>query len=146
MKAYSVDLRQKIVEVYQNKEESVRSCAQRVKVTRSFVQTLLKQHQQKGNIEPLPHGGGCPPKLALYADLVKELLEEKNDDTLRELSQQIKQRTGISVSNSTLCRFLLATPFNTKKKLSLRHRQKVNEYKANDLVIGKAYKMLKQRT
>lgn len=146
MKAYSVDLRQKIVEVYQNKEESVRSCAQRFKVTRSFVQKILKQYKQKGNIEPLPHGGGCPPKLALHADVVKELLEEKNDATLKELSQQIKQRTGISVSNSTLCRFLQKVYLTRKKKLSRRHRQKVNEYKTNDLVIGRACKMLKQRT
>jgi transposase len=33
MKAYSIDLRQRIVEAYLSKEESVRSCAQRFKVS-----------------------------------------------------------------------------------------------------------------
>lgn len=50
MKAYSLELRQKIVEASENQEKAVRECAQRFKVSRSFVQKLLKQHQQRGNI------------------------------------------------------------------------------------------------
>ncbi len=41
MKAYSLDLRQKIVDTYKNREGSIRQVPQRFKVARSFVQKLL---------------------------------------------------------------------------------------------------------
>lgn len=50
MKAYCVDLRQKILETYKNKEGSIRQVSMRFKVSRSFVQKLLKQHQQTGSL------------------------------------------------------------------------------------------------
>ena len=117
MKAYSVDLRQKIIETYKNKEGSIRGVAERFKVSRSFVQKLLKQHQQMGNLAPLPHGGGTPPKLTDYVLEIEKLLEEKNDATLPELCQNIKEATGINVSPSTLCRFLQKLNLTRKKKL-----------------------------
>jgi len=120
MKAYSLDLRQRIVEAYKHQEESVRSCAQRFKVSRSYVQKLLKQDREQGNLAPLAHAGGVPGKLANQEDLVRQLLVEKNDATLEELCQQIQQRSGISVSQSTLCRFLLRLNL-TRKKNSARH-------------------------
>ena len=118
MKAYSVDLRQKILETYKNKEGSIRQVSVRFKVSRSFVQKLLKQHQQIGSLAPLPHGGGTPPKLIDYVPTIKKLLEEKNDATLPELCQNLKERTGISVSPSTLCRFLQKLNLTRKKNFS----------------------------
>jgi transposase len=118
MKAYSVDLRQKILETYKNKEGSIRQVAERFKVSRSFVQKLLKQHQQMGSLAPLPHGGGTPPKLTDYVLKIEKLLEEKNDATLPELCQNLKEGTGISVSPSTLCRFLQKLNLTRKKNFS----------------------------
>ena len=118
MKAYSIDLRQKILETYKNKEGSIRQVAERFKVSRSFVQKLLKQHQQMGSLAPLPHGGGTPPKLTDYVIKIEKLLEEKNDATLPELCQDIKEGTGISVSPSTLCRFLQKLNLTRKKNFS----------------------------
>jgi transposase len=120
MKAYSIDLRQRIVEAYLSKEESVRSCAQRFKVSRSFVQKLIKMHQHRGEVSPLPHGGGFPAKLADHTDLVKQLLTEKNDATLEELCQLLKERIGIEVSQSSLCRLLQRLNLTRKKNFSRR--------------------------
>lgn len=120
MKAYSIDLRQRIVEAYLSKEESVRSCAQRFKVSRSFVQKLIKMNQQRGEVAPLRHAGGFPAKLTEHIDLVKQLLSEKNDATLQELCQQIKHRTGIEVSQSSLCRLLQRLNLTRKKNFSCR--------------------------
>lgn len=115
MKAYSIDLRQKIIETYKNKEGSIRRVAERFKVSLSFVQKLLKQHQQMGSLAPLPHGGGTPPKLTSYILEIEKFLEEKNDATLPELCQKLKEGTGISVSTSTMCRFLHKVRFTRKK-------------------------------
>lgn len=118
MKAYSEDLRRKIIDTYNNKEGSIRQVSVRFKVSRSFVQKLLKQHQQIGSLAPLPHGGGTVPKLTNYVPTIEKLLEEKNDATLPELCQNLKERTGISVSPSTLCRFLQKLNITRKKNFS----------------------------
>lgn len=118
MKANSEDLRRKIIDTYNNKEGSIRQVSVRFKVSRSFVQKLLKQHQQIGSLAPLPHGGGTVPKLTNYVPTIEKLLEEKNDATLPELCQNLKERTGISVSPSTLCRFLQKLKVTRKKNFS----------------------------
>lgn len=118
MKPYSVDLRQKIIDTYNNKEGSVRQFSVRFKVSRSFVQKLLKQHQEIGNINPLPHGGGTAPKLTDCVPRIEKLLEEKNDATLPQLCQKLKEHTGISVSPSTLSRFLQKLNITRKKNFS----------------------------
>jgi transposase len=63
MKAYSLDLRQKIVDVYQNELISQRQLAKRFSVTKSFVIKLLKQYRATGSIKPLPHGGEAKLKV-----------------------------------------------------------------------------------
>lgn len=118
MKPYSVDLRQKIIDTYNNKEGSIRQVSVRFKVSRSFVQKILKQQQEIGNINPLPHGGGTAAKLTEYVPRIEKLLEEKNDATLPELCQKLKEHTGISVSPSTLSRFLQKLNISRKKNFS----------------------------
>jgi transposase len=63
MKAYSNDLRQKIINAYINREGSYRQLALKFNVSLSFVQTLINRYQDIGRVEPLPHGGGQKPKI-----------------------------------------------------------------------------------
>ena len=51
MKSYSLDLRQKIVDVYQSESISQRQLAQRFGVAKSFVIKLLKQYRETGDIK-----------------------------------------------------------------------------------------------
>lgn len=146
MKAYSIDIRQKILDTYNKKEGSIRQVSARFKVSRSFVQKLLKQHQQMGSLAPLPHGGGTPPKLNDYLPEIEKLLEEKNDATLPELCQKLKESQGIRVCPSTLCRFLQKVKLTRKKKLFRQVKQQVNEYKICDLTTGKWCGISNQKT
>ena len=50
MKAYSLDLRKKIIEAYLNQEGSIRKLAVRFKVAKSFIQTLIKRYKEEGSI------------------------------------------------------------------------------------------------
>ncbi len=63
MKAYSIDLRQKIIKVHENENISIRKLAQRFRVAKSFIQKLLKQYRETGDITPRPQGGSSAPKL-----------------------------------------------------------------------------------
>ena len=43
MKPYSIDFRQKIIDVYENEKTSIRKLAERFRVAKSFIQKLVKQ-------------------------------------------------------------------------------------------------------
>ncbi|MEQ9667473.1 helix-turn-helix domain-containing protein [Coleofasciculus sp. G2-EDA-02] len=120
MKAYSIDLRQKVVEAVSNQEDSQREIAKRFKVSLSFVQRLLKRYRETGNIEPASGGRGFEAQLTKYESLVEELVRENNDATLAELKENIYQRTKVIVSCSSLCRFLQKRKW-TRKKNALCH-------------------------
>ena len=52
MKAYSTDLRQKIIEPYENGHISQHQLAQRFRVAKGFVIKLLKQYRETDNVSP----------------------------------------------------------------------------------------------
>lgn len=117
MKTYSKDLRQKIIETKLEADESDQKIAARFRVSRSFVNKIVRQYSRCGNYEALPHGGGAQPKLGKEEiALVIELVEEDNDATLEQLSTRLEERTGIKVSVSTLCRLLQRLKLTRKKK------------------------------
>jgi len=58
MKAYSTDLRQKIIDVYGKEQISQRQLAKRFDVALSFIVKLLKQYRETGEIAPKPLMGG----------------------------------------------------------------------------------------
>ena len=58
MKAYSVEFRQKIIQVYQEEKISQAKLAMRFRVALSFVEKIIKQWRETGDVSPKPHGGG----------------------------------------------------------------------------------------
>ncbi|WP_051041640.1 hypothetical protein [Oscillatoria nigro-viridis] len=52
MKAYSVDLRTKIVAAHQDQKLSIRKTAAIFSVSKSLVQKLVKQQKIEGNLQP----------------------------------------------------------------------------------------------
>ena len=125
MQPYSLDLRQKILEVYEQEKISIRKVAQRFRVAKSFVQKLLKQYQQTGNLKPKRQGGNSPPKVQ-GADLVilTEIIENNNDATLEELCELLEEQTGIKVSRATMGRISQNLDYTFKKKLSMLPKKK----------------------
>jgi transposase len=146
MKAYSVDLRQRIVEAYEQNEGSQRELAQRFKVSLTFVQSLLKRFHAEETIEPKPHTGGFLPKLANHLNLIKQLVEQDNDATLEELCSQLEQKTGLRVSISTMCRALQLLNLTRKKKHFMPLKQKRIEFKGCVAIIGKRFETCAQKT
>lgn len=117
MKAYSTDLRQKIIETKLETQEADQKIAERFRVSRSFVNKLVRQYQLIGNYETLPHGGGAQAKLTReQIAVVIQLVEGNNDATLEHLSDLLKEKSGIKVSISTICRLLQRLKLTRKKK------------------------------
>ncbi len=66
MKAYSLDFRQKILQVYENEKISQRQLAKWFCVALSFIEKLLKQYKETGSIAAKPFAGGVKLKLNSY--------------------------------------------------------------------------------
>ncbi len=118
MKAYSIDFREKILDVYFTERVSIRKLAKRFGVAKSFVETLLKRLRETGDILPKPHGGGPQPKLnAQRLTLLRALVEADNDATLAELCEQLEAETSIRLSRSTMGRIVQTLQLTRKKTL-----------------------------
>lgn len=129
MNHYSIDLRQKVIEAYENHEGSQRQLASRFKVSLGFIQNLLKRYRIDDTIEPRPRAKGFPPKLAEHKEDVKTLVEQNPDSTLQELTVLIEQKSGVRVSVSTLHYFLQKLKLTRKKKLFTPTKLKLSEFK-----------------
>jgi transposase len=122
MKAYSVDLRQKIMDAYNEQEGSQRQLAKRFRVSLSFIENLLKRYRSEGTVEPRAHGGGQLAKLNPEQEAVlATLVEENNDAILVELCDQLEQRVDVRISRATMGRYVQKLKL-TRKKNSARNR------------------------
>ena len=121
MKAYSNDLRQKIVESNRRDMESIQQTAKRFHVSYSFVWKLLSGYEQTGKFSPKPHGGGAKPKLSSsQLVMVAQLIEQKNDVILEELVIQLEEKIGVRVSRATMG-WVVRKLKLTRKKNFTRH-------------------------
>jgi transposase len=121
MRAYSLDFREKIIHIYFTERMSVRKVAKLFGVATSFVEKLLKQLRETGDILPKPHAGGPEPKLnGSQLNLVKALVEADNDATLDQLRQRLADETSVSISRATMG-WILQQIDLTRKKNTPRH-------------------------
>lgn len=117
MKPYSIDFREKIIEVWKKENLSIRSLAKRFGVAKSFIQKLLKQYQQTGDIRPLQQGGSPSPKLnSEQLVILVEIMEKNNDATLEELCELLYKETGVQVQKTTMGRISKQLNYSVKKK------------------------------
>ena len=63
MAAYSVDLRERIIEAVERNVSSKRQIARLFGVHESFLSKLLRQKRERGTLAPFPPGGGAQAKL-----------------------------------------------------------------------------------
>jgi transposase len=122
MRAYSDDLRQRVIEAYKAKEGTMDELAARFRVSSSFVCKLWMRYLRTGKFAALPHGGG-QGRVLDAGDLrtIKRLVEEKPDRTLAELREELERQRKKRVSDPTMSR-ALAGLGKTRKKNSTGKR------------------------
>lgn len=118
MKPHSIEFRQKIIEVHEKENISIRQLAQRFCVAKSFIQKLLKQYKETGDLHPQPQGGSPETKLnpEQLIDLV-EIIETHNDATLEELCDLLEEKVQVRVSRATMGRITQKLNYSVKKTL-----------------------------
>lgn len=121
--AYSLDLRMRIVAAVERKDQSKRAIAKLFGVHESFIYKLLRQQRDRGDIAPLPHGGGADAKLKEpHLTILSDLVAQAPDATLDELREQMKKQARVAVSVTTIWRGLDSLELSRKKSLSGRRK------------------------
>src|SRR5215207_4049516 len=117
MRAYSTDLREKIVLAYEGGEGTFDEIADTFGVARCTVGRLLKLARSGSGLAPLPHGGGYPASLDdRRLALLRAQVERRPDATLEELAAYLRKRCRVQVHPSTVCRALQRLDLPRKKK------------------------------
>jgi transposase len=117
MKAYSLDLRRRVVQAYEQGEGSISESASRFGACPAFVKKMLRQWRESGDLTPLPHGGGKPASLTpRQRQLLKRKVREQSDISLAELQSLREEREEIRVHVSTISRALTALGLPLKKE------------------------------
>ncbi len=129
MKAYSIDLREKIVQAYEHGNTSVRKVATNFGVTKSFVQKLLLMKKTEGHVKPKKQGGAVKGELDGYDVQLATMIEQYPDKTLLEYCEYWATTYGIWVSTSTMCRALKKQNLTLKKRRYAAAKQELKESK-----------------
>jgi transposase len=117
MKAYSLDLRQKVLAAALRGDRSLREVAELFGVGKTFVDKVLGLHRAGEDIAPRPHGGGYPPRLLpRHEKLLHARVRQRKDATLAELRAHLEEHAALSVSVSTVSRSLIRLGLGRKKK------------------------------
>lgn len=117
MKAYDLDLRERIVEA---KAEglSIAQTAQRFKVSSASVKRYVKQQREMGTLAAKKRPGKQPLLNGKALSILEKQVRERNDLSLAEHCQELEQRIGLRVSLTTLHRSLGRLSITRKKDTS----------------------------
>lgn len=115
MQAYSLDLRQRIVQAYEQGQGSIPEIAQRFSVSPAFVSKMLRQWRESSDLAPLPHGGGKPSSLSKRHLQLLRHKAQQSDASLAELQQLLSDEHQVNVHISTISRALARLGLPRKK-------------------------------
>lgn len=119
MKAYSLDLRHRVVEAVDRGEGTLEEVAVLFGVGLTFIKKMLHQRRETGNLRPRPHGGGKPPSLKQkHLRSLRAAIKRDNDATLEELCDHLTDTAQVAVSTATVSRALSRLGLSRKKSSS----------------------------
>ena len=113
MRAYSMDLRDRVVAAGDSGESTPTEVAEQFGVSRAWVYRLLQRRRDEGSYQHKGHGGGRQPAFSGHAlNRLDQLVQRQPDATLKELRQQ----SGVQCS--------LTAVFNALKRLDYRRKKR----------------------
>jgi len=112
MKAYSMDLRERVVAACDARDGTREQVAERFSVSVSWIRDLLRWRRETGSIAPKPRGGGRPPAFdAAAGERLRRAVRDDDDATLVELAEA----AGVACCASAVHRALRRLGITRKK-------------------------------
>jgi transposase len=116
MKAYSLDLRQRVLKAAPSGEHTIAEVAEVFGVGTTFVNKVLRLHREGADLAPRPQGGGQPARLsAAHHKMRRSEVRRRNDATLSELRSHLAEHAQGDVRIPTLGRGLQQLGLGRKK-------------------------------
>lgn len=130
MKAYSDDLRTRIVKAYEADRGSMRDLAFDFDVSLSFVRDLIQHYRATGSVTPKSYQRGQKPRIGpeLYS-AVRDMVRNRNDATIQEYCDQFAQLTGVRLGKTRMGMLLRKLGLSRKKKTSTLQSKILPVYK-----------------
>jgi transposase len=117
-KAYSQDLRERVIEAVEEKGMSRRAAADRFGVSESSAIKWVQRYRLTGERGPVGTGGHRPSKLEPERDWLKTVLADDPGITLEALSGRLAAERGVRADTSMLSRFFRRAGISFKKRRS----------------------------
>ena len=129
MRAYSDDLRLRIIEMIQANELTQPEIAEHFRVSLPFVEKLWQRFRTTGKYQAKPFAGGVKRYLKDDEQLIRELVAQQPDLTLAELCERVAQARGKrAVTTATMCVELQRLRLPLKKSRLTPSSGKPNEF------------------
>lgn len=129
MRAYSDDLRLRIVEMIQANESSQADIAEHFSVSLPFVEKLWHRFRTTGKYQAKPHAGGVKRYLKADEQIIREVVQAQPDLTLAELCECVAAATGKrAVTTATMCVELQRLKLPLKKSRFTPQSEKPNGF------------------
>lgn len=130
MRAYSNDLRWRVIKMIQDNELPQAEIAEHFSVSLPFVEKLWHRFRTTGKYQAKPFAGGVKRLLKDEEQVIRRLVKEKADLTLAELCEQVSQASGKpKVTTATMCVELQRLKLPLKKSRFTLVNGKANECK-----------------
>lgn len=120
MKAYSDDLRQRVLQARAKGAQRPAVIAAQYGISKSTLDKWWAVYQRDGRTRPLPHGGGRQRTLVPYEPYLRQRIAAHPDLTLSDLQHQLYQTHQVQVSSSMMSRTVQRLRLPRKKKRSTR--------------------------
>ena len=124
MKAYSQDLREKVVAAVAQNKQSNRKIAETLDISEPTIERWTRRQRETGSVAALAHAGGVARVLAPYETFLRAAVKTQPDISLDELCVQIKTELGLKVSGSMVSRELTRLRLPRKKSRSTTRNAK----------------------
>jgi transposase len=118
MKAYSLDLRQKIIETYESGAVTQRELAEQFHVSLNFIVTLLRRWRNDETLEAKKRGAVMKPRLTPeIMQFLDEQIKQECDLSLAQLVELVEEKYSVVVSTKTMSRMLIRENLRYKKNV-----------------------------
>lgn len=115
-KAYSQDLRDRVIKAVMEGQMSRRSAARRFDVSESSAVKWLQGYEREARPHPRGTGGHRPSKTKPERHWLLAVIAAEPDITLLALSAKLLAERGVKADTSMLSRFFLSEGISFKKK------------------------------
>ena len=98
MKAYSMDLRKRVMAAYDSGRYTLKQVAERFDVTARWIQQLRQRRELEGTIAPHPQNQGRKPAFrGKQLEELNEFVQRHPDATLEEIKEHFAEKITCSI-------------------------------------------------